>query len=289
VFEAAPFIGECIPFHRKETHKGFTGMVKLAGDLHRGGYDEGILLTNSFSSAFLFYLAGLPKRVGYQGQWKTWMLTHPLKPMEPGTHQAVRYAHLLLDDTPEIMQPRIYLREEEVAQARERVEELGGSGRPVIAMAAGAAYGPAKRWEPGSYATLARRCVDECDALVLFLGSPAEESVIEEISQEAGEGAVNLAGKTSLRETFALLSISSAAVSNDSGLMHAAAAVDTPVIGLFGPTSYQETKPLGEHTVVLSKDLDCAPCFERTCPLEHHDCMKQLSVDEVFEVLKDFL
>jgi heptosyltransferase II len=284
VFDAAPYIHEQIPYHRTGAHKGFLGTLRLAAQLRQRSFDTGYLLTNSFSSCLLFTLARIPRRIGYQGQWKTGMLTQALPPLVRGAHQIPRYTRIL-QDQPCHPQPRIVLTPAEIQVAASRLSQIANPGQPIIGIAAGAAYGSAKRWPPERFAELAQRCVQERNACVLFFGSAEEAPAIEAIQKAAGEGTVSLAGKTTLRELFAILHACHTVIANDSGLMHAAAAVDTPVVGIFGPTSAVETGPTGRAVTIVQKELDCAPCFQRTCPLEHQNCMKQIHVDDIMPYL----
>lgn len=289
VFDAASSIHERIILDRKSSHAGFSGMVRVAGELYRKQFDTGILLTNSFSSALVYTMARIPRRIGYAGQWKTRLLTDPVKPMAPGTHQAVKYANLLIG-TPNIpLQPKIELREEEIKAAKEYLLKLGVAGQMIIGIAAGASYGSAKCWPGENYAALASYCAREMNAAILLFGSKQEAPLIEEIQRNAGNETYSLAGKTGFRELFAILNQCTLVIANDSGVMHATTAVGTPVIGIFGPTSVKETGPLGDSTVIIQKHLPCAPCFKRKCPLKHHDCMKQISVREVYAAITNYL
>lgn len=285
VFEQTPYPCELIPYDRKGNHAGLKGMVQFAVQLRNHKFDEAYLLTNSFSSAFMVWLPGIPKRIGTPGQWKRGLLTATCSDFPPKLHQASRYTKILLDECPKSLQPMIYLSDEERKIYRGKITAITGD-RPRIALAAGAAYGSAKRWPPERFVALAKRCVEELGTAVLLFGSPLERAVSEEIQQQAGQGVFCLAGRTALREMYGYLECCTAAVANDSGLMHCAAALGTPIVGIFGPTSFEETGPLGEQVSIVHHELSCAPCFKRECPLGHQNCMKEITVDEVFEALK---
>lgn len=288
VFEHTPFPCTRIPYDRKGVNAGIGGMVRLSRELRSFQFETAYLLTNSFSSALIPWLAGIPRRVGTVGHWKQALLTDSVVFPEAYTHQAQRYAFLLNGAFPESLRPVIFLSEAERQTYGEKLCALAES-RPCIALAAGAAYGSAKRWLPERFAALARHCAQEWDARVLLLGSAQEAPLLEWIQEQAGEGTLSLAGKTTLREMYGYLHHCRAVVANDSGLMHCAAALGTPVIGLFGPTNSRDTGPLGESVRIIHHDLPCAPCFQRECPLGHQDCMKKINVDEVFQTLAEML
>jgi heptosyltransferase-2 len=183
-------------------------------------------------------------------------------------------------------QPIIHIAEEEALYAQEFLHKHNLLTEPLVAMAVGAAYGSAKRWLPERYAQVAKWCVKELNSRVIFLGSKAEYSQIDEIQQQAGPGTYNMAGQLSIRQTFAVLQRCRVVVCNDSGLMHAAAALGVPIVALFGPTSVEETGPAGVAQTIIHHPIECAPCFERECPLQHHQCMKNISIEEVQQAIE---
>jgi len=139
------------------------------------------------------------------------------------------------------------------------------------------------------FAALAREYVRRFAARILIFGTEADDADAAAIERETGGNAINLTGRTNLRELFALLQQCRLVVSNDSGAMHAAAAVQTPVIALFGSTDPALTGPLGPQHRVIYKHLECSPCFQRTCPLFHYDCLKRITVDEVAGLAEELL
>ncbi|MBU1665015.1 MAG: lipopolysaccharide heptosyltransferase II, partial [Gammaproteobacteria bacterium] len=165
-------------------------------------------------------------------------------------------------------------------------------GRPILALCPGAEFGPAKRWPEAHYVAVARAKLRDGWQVWLF-GSAKDQPVTEAIAAlagEAAEGAVqihNLAGRTSLEETVDLLACATCVVSNDSGLMHIAAAVDVPVIALYGSTDPGYTPPFSTRARVLRLGLECSPCFKRVCPLGHLDCLKKLGPEQVLEALPE--
>ncbi len=280
---------ERIPFDRKGKDSDWSGLMKMAEHLRRERFDEGYLLTNSFSSALLFLMGGVRKRIGYAGQWRSMLLTKSVQPSEERIHQAEKYDYLLNPNGHGILQPAIHIFPEERELARQRLEQKDCLGRLRIGMAVGAAYGPAKRWPPERFAELARKCVERFDAKVLLFGSEAELELAESVREQAGPGTINLAGGTTLREFFSLLQQCRVVVCNDSGAMHAAASLGTPVVALFGSTNPAVTGPLGASIRIVHKALPCAPCFERTCPLQHTDCLQAITTDDVLEPIDALL
>ncbi len=288
VFENSSYSYELIPYDREAEHFGWSGLLRLASQLRNRKFDCGYLLTNSFSSALIFWLARIPKRIGYSGQLRNAMLSQQIKPLPGEVHQTERYAHLLLNEIPNDLQIGITVSSEEESCADEILSKHNINPNRLIGMAIGAAYGPAKRWLPERFGELAKQCEDELEARSMLLGSKHEKMLAIKAMKHAGKGTVDLTAKTSLRELYALLQKCNVVVTNDSGLMHAAAAVGAPVAAIFGPTRPGETAPYTKNYQIIKKDLACAPCMKRKCPLKHHDCMRQIEVDEVFDLIKGY-
>ena len=175
-------------------------------------------------------------------------------------------------------------------QARAVAAKFGlAGGRPVIALCPGAEYGPAKQWPAAHFAALADRLADAGYATWIF-GSPKEAPLGETIATLAAArnpaaAPVNLAGRTSLVEAIDLLSLVAAVATNDSGLMHIAAALGRPLVALYGSTTPEMTPPLGDHVKIIERTLPCRPCFQRTCPLGHLDCLNLIPAAEVADAV----
>jgi heptosyltransferase-2 len=159
--------------------------------------------------------------------------------------------------------------------------ELGGNG-PVVALAPGAAFGPSKRWPEEHFRSLARHLAQQ-GRTVVVMGGADEEALGEEIARSAGPSGRNLCGRTALTDALDILALAEVAVANDSGLAHMAGAVETPAVVLFGPTTPRFAAPLAARSDNLYLGLDCSPCFKRTCPLGHHRCLRDITVDEVID------
>jgi len=257
---------------------------KLARQLAAHHYDAVYVLPNSLKSALVPWLAGIPQRVGFTGESRYGLINvrHTLdKTALP--LMVERFAQLA--ETPGqplghfIFRPKIRSTVEDQQKA---LAELAIE-RParVVAFCPGAEYGPAKRWPAAHFATLAKKLAEQGCAIWLF-GSPKDHAVAEEISQLAPGLCRNLCGATSLPQAVDLLAMAELVVCNDSGLMHVAAALDRPIVALYGSSSPGFTPPLSDRADILSLNLDCSPCFKRECPLGHFDCLNKLLPEQVF-------
>jgi heptosyltransferase-2 len=269
-----------------ETAHGEIGLGKrrrIASALRDTAYDSAIVLPRSFKSALIPWLAGIRVRTGYRGESR-YLLVNDARPFDRDVlDQTVkRFVALGLgvgEPLPEEL-PEPSLRVSRENQARV-MNELGvADEQPVIAMMPGAEYGPAKCWPHEYFAELAVM-LDAAGFGVWVLGSSRDAAAGEAIA--SASGARNLCGKTSLADVIDLLGACQQAVSNDSGLMHIAAAVGIHVHGIYGSSSPKFTPPLTKSCDIHEMGLDCSPCFERECPLGHLKCLRDLLPDQVFE------
>ena len=288
VYRAMPQVDEVIEFPFQHGGLQFKARRAIAKQVE-GRFDAAYVLPNSLKSSLLPFLAGIPKRVGYLGEARVGLLTHRLKNPKNKPPMVAFYSALSGErEALEQDRPRLQL---EAATADAALAKLGLQARGYYVFAPGAEYGPAKRWPATHFAALARTL----DAPALLLGSGKEAPLCDEIAGAAGEGkCLNLAGKTSLMDAFALIAQARAVISNDSGLMHVAAAFGVPQVAVFGSSSPRHTPPLNDNARVLwLKDdpayqppLDCAPCFERECPLGHTRCLVDITPPAVVAALK---
>lgn len=272
-------------FLRRETKRN------IIKKMIQGKYDLGILLTNSFSSAWWFWQGGVKRRIGFSGHMRSLLLTDPLTPCSQREHQVLSYKRLLeplgipLSNT----KPRLYVSDKEVAEAKELLYQRGyRPGKKLVGMNPGAAYGSAKCWPSERFRELALRLVQEEDVYVVVFGDASTESLVKQICQGLPESVMNLAGVTSLRELCCIIKSCDVVVTNDSGPMHIAAAFDVPLIAFFGSTDKYKTGPYGHEEAVIDKEVSCSPCFKRSCPIDFR-CMKQIEVDEVFDRIHTLL
>jgi len=260
---------------------------RLGRELAREGYDQAIVLPNTFKSALTPFFAGIPARTGYIGELRHWLLNDARKLDEKRFPQlAQRYAALALPrgEPLPLPLPTLALRVDE-AERRAVMGRLGlDRGRPAAALAPGAEFGPAKRWPARYFAELAQGLAAHGCA-VWLIGSQNDRQAGAEIEQAAGGVCRNLCGETTLTEAIDLLASCSLVVCNDSGLMHVAAALGRPLVALYGSSSPAYTPPLSPDARILKLDLPCSPCFQRVCPLGHFNCMIQLTPDKVLAAI----
>jgi heptosyltransferase-2 len=264
---------------------GFKRRRSLARDLKAMAYDQAIVLPNSFKSALLPFWAGIPKRTGWLGESR-YLLLNDRRRLDPARYPLMIERFMALALPPDAKLPEPYPLPQLTADAEAAAALAARFGLvtgDVTALCPGAEFGPAKRWPPRHFAALARAELARGRAVCL-LGSPGDRETCAEIAESA-PAAVNLAGQTTLLEAVDLLSLCDRVVTNDSGLMHVAAALGKPLVALFGSTSPDFTPPLGERSTVLKHPIECSPCFQRQCPLGHLKCLEDLAPEQVIEVL----
>jgi len=259
-----------------------------------GQFDIAYVLPNSLKSALLPLLAGIPKRIGYLGEARVGLLTHRLKNPAKGQRppMVAFYSALSGDTGLEADRPALRMPDADVAQA---LAELGLQRGAYVVFAPGAEYGPAKRWPAAHFSALAQ----SLDLPVVLLGSGKEAALCEEIAAPVNAAlpgrCLNFAGKTTLVQALCTIAAARHVISNDSGLMHVAAAFGVPQVAIFGSSSPLHTPPLSARAAVLwlkndpdyQPPLDCAPCFERECPLGHTRCLNDISAARVLAALPD--
>ena len=285
VVRRMPEINEVIeaPFGHGEL--GLLARWRLGRSLRSRGYDEAIVLPNTFKSALIPFFAGIPLRAGFVGESRYGLLnlTHKLDAKRLPL-MAERYAQLAEKPgvPPARPLPEVRLRVDQ-ANLLVTLNRLGLSrAKPVVAFCPGAEYGPAKRWPARHFAVLARKLAAQGCAVWLF-GSEKDSDIGEEIVRSSGGAAANLCGRTDLASAIDLLSLAEVVVSNDSGLMHVAAGVGRPVVALYGSSSPEHTPPLSASARVVRTGIECSPCFARECPLGHFKCMNELAPERVME------
>lgn len=259
-------------------------------------FDVAYVLPNSFKSALVPWLARIPERVGLHGEMRWGLLTRrlPNPPRHSGTHQhrppiASTYASLAGPlpagfDPRGVDRPKLNIAESAIAIAKAR---HFGAAPLAVGFCPGAEYGPAKRWPVAHFASLADLIARRHpDVRIVCLGGPKDRDIAQQIVHAAKTQVVNLCGQTPLKDAIALIGGLQAVVSNDSGLMHVAAAMDVPLVALYGSTDPTHTPPHSPMAQIARIDIACSPCFERVCPLGHFKCMRELSPETVAHMLE---
>lgn len=264
---------------------GFGKLRRLGISLRNEQYDRAIVLPRKLKAALVPWFARIPRRTGFRGESR-YGLINDMRPLDESllTQTVQRFVALGLEQAPKTVPPipEPHLQVDATNRARLLIELGLNTDRPTIAFMPGAEYGPAKQWPPEYYAQLAARLA-QSGHQVWVMGSAKESALGESIRAASGNTATNLCGRTQLVDTVDLLSLCARAVSNDSGLMHVAAAVGVPLVAIYGSSTPEYTPPLTAAADILYLRLDCSPCFERTCPLGHYNCLRHISVDRVLE------
>ncbi|HWN11512.1 MAG TPA: lipopolysaccharide heptosyltransferase II [Pyrinomonadaceae bacterium] len=284
-------------------HSGILSTIGQVREWRKGQFDLAVLFPNSFESALVAFLAGVPARIGYGTDGRRMLLTHPLpQPEWRSTRHEVYYYLEIIDQLAKITgvsspddsathPPDGSLRVSEVRRKAAldlldvRAGNPGGKNtptRPLIALCPGSINSRAKRWPMERYAALADRLINELGAEVLLIGSNDELEVSREVAQLMRGKAVVLTGETDLADAIAILSLVDLLVTNDTGPAHIASALGRPTLVIFGPTNPLTTRPFSEVGEIVRHPPDCAPCMLRDCPIDHR-CMTAISPEEVFE------
>ncbi|MGE0127459.1 MAG: lipopolysaccharide heptosyltransferase II [Blastocatellales bacterium] len=301
LFESSLFVDEVIEYRRRED--GVSVFLRTMKLLRARRFDLAVLFQNAFEAALLAWLGSAPVRIGFAAQGRSLLLTH-------GLHSGLRHRnrhqiHDYLDIVAEC--ERVCLGENPQSQisnplssplpfltasptARQAAESLlrgfgvNSNSHPLVALNAGATNSRAKCWPEDRFATLADQLVDALNARIVFIGAASERDGAERIIQQMKrQGAVNLAGKTSMAELIGALEACDLLVSNDTGPAHVSAALGRPTLTIFGPTNEFETAPTGPRAeLIRAKGVECARCMLRDCPIDHR-CMTRIAPSEVFE------
>lgn len=275
------------PFAHGELQLGLRR--RLGRQLSQRGYHQAIVLPNSFKSALVPWFASVPLRTGYVGELRYVLLNDARRLDERALPlMAERYAALAEAPGRRLPQPlpalELTVSESSRAALLERLEL--DRNKPVAVLCPGAEYGPAKRWPAEYFAALAIKLAGDGHQ-VWIVGSSKDQAIGDQIARASGGAARDLCGRTNLEEAVDLLSCARVVVSNDSGLMHVAAALAVPLIALYGSSSPTFTPPLSRQARVLKLDLPCSPCYKRQCPLGHFHCMVQLAPERVHSAVVD--
>ncbi len=292
VFERHPAVAHVLQYDKRRD-RSLGRLWQVAGDLRRQRFDAAILPHNSFRSALLARLAGIPRRIGFSRSQGRWLLTDVL-PFQWGVHDADRNLSLLGALGIRRSSGILRLHPEPAAEESIRQRLRAAGVRPndwLLGINAGSVWAT-KRWLASGFAAVADRVVRELGGKVIFFGGPKDAPAAQEVVSQMREPAINWVGKTSLRELIAAIAQCKAFLTNDSGPMHIAVACQVPTVAIFGPTTRElGFFPYGSGHIVIEKNLPCRPCGlhgAKECPLGHFECMKTITPDEVFAAVSGF-
>ncbi|MFN2493327.1 MAG: lipopolysaccharide heptosyltransferase II [Pyrinomonadaceae bacterium] len=294
LFEDADFLNEVLVHER-------TGVLATIGQVRQwreGRFDLAVLLPNSFQSALVACLAGVPIRIAYATDNRRALLTHPLNLPEwrGSKHEVFYYLQIVAEIERQVNHQQTFLDMEpdgslQVADSRKsaatnflRAHGITAisDGRPLVALCPGSINSRAKRWPAERYASLADRLIDEQDAHVILIGAAGETEISLRISEQMHAKPVMLTGRTDLKELVAILSLIDLLITNDTGPAHIASALGRPTLVIFGPTNPLTTRPFSPLGDIVQHPPDCAPCMLRDCPIDHR-CMTAITPGEVFD------
>ncbi|HFD11384.1 MAG TPA: lipopolysaccharide heptosyltransferase II [Crenotrichaceae bacterium] len=258
---------------------------QIGRNLRKRGYTRAIVLPSSWKSALIPFFAEIPWRTGYIGECRWGLLNDARKLDKQSLKRTVdRFVALGAEQatsTIAISAPRLQANPDNAQQLRQQFC-AGEHQSPVMAICPGAEFGSAKQWPGSHYASIIRHYAS-CGWAIWLFGSVNDQSVCREIRTMADVECTDFSGQTTIQEAIDLMSLSSIAVSNDSGLMHIAAALEKPLVALYGSSNPVATPPLGDHVLSLSLSLLCSPCFQRECRYGHRNCLTQMQPEFVIE------
>ena len=297
IYRDQEICNQLIAYDPQTKHQGIFGRERLAAELRAQKFDSALLLQNAFDAAWLVWRAGIPKRIGYARDGRSFLLTKPIPVPKAGEippHEKFYYLELLrragwIDSLPDESFVSLNVSESNRRRAEEFLSQSGARSNSLrIAIGAGASYGSAKCWPPSRFAELANRLQSENDADIILFGTAAEVAVTRAISSDLHRPPIDLTDKTSIADLPALLSQCHLFIGNDSGAMHVAAGVGLPVVALFGPTDPYGTAPVTPRCIIVQQKPYCSPCFLRHCPTDHR-CMSAITPHMVEAAVKPWL
>ena len=290
IFVASPHVDNIIHYDKKGRHAGLAGMLRLGRELRERKFGVAILLQNAFEAAFIAWRAAIPCRAGYRRDCRGPLLTHGVGiPAERRKVHQVHYYQGMLQDLGLKKGPDglfLNIPDQVRAQAKKLLAPYKAHG-PVVGLNPGAAYGPAKRWPAEKFGMLAKTLRQSHGAVCVVFGTDADAGAAN-IIKAAGGLVVDMTGKTELMAAMALIEGCDAFVTNDSGLMHVAAALETPLAAIFGSTDHVATGPFSSNARIIRKDIPCSPCLRPDCKKDFA-CMESIGVDEVAATVAQLL
>ncbi|MBN2143218.1 MAG: lipopolysaccharide heptosyltransferase II [Candidatus Aureabacteria bacterium] len=300
LYEFVPEISRIHTFSKEPFWKGMKDRFKLARNLKKEKYESCFIFPNSFDSALVPSLAGIPERIGFNTQGRGWLLTIKVRPPEDyfKEHHSLHYFSIIQSVLKERMNPEsvfsfsplLILDENRKKQsmAKLKTEVPDAEHRHFIGMAPGAEYGPAKKWPLEKYRELCLRVLEENPALSILVFGTKQDDEAGKILETTHASVFDLTGKTNLAEFIGMLSLCRGVVTNDSGAMHMSGALGIPVIAIFGSTNPEATRGLGPVEAVCHF-LPCSPCFDRICKKGDTACLNGITVEEVWKKMNKWI
>jgi heptosyltransferase-2 len=286
IFRLCPNIDEIMLFQSPGPHEGLAGKWRIARDIRKKQFDVAILLQNAIEAAIIAFLAGIPVRAGYNSDGRGLLLTHSVVRTKAirEVHQTDYYLEMVkaLGCRPAGRETVLTLGKDDERLAGELLAGYGlQDSRLLVGMAPGATYGPAKKWFPERFSSVADRLADRFSAQIILFGSSEDNDTAAKVQAQAKYPMFDLTGKTGLREAMAMMARCRLFISNDSGLMHVAAALGVPTVAIFGSTNPATTSPPGQNNIIIHKNVACSPCLKTDCPTDFQ-CMDLIGVDDVY-------
>ena len=295
VWEMTP-VNEILPFNFRKGIRGLKDRWNYAKILKSKNFDTVVIFPNSFDSALVPFLAKITERIGWATDGRSFMLTKAIPKTDSlkEKQQFLQYIYLIEKWLGEKINADENIRLSIPSEVENKIP-ASISEKKIVGLNPGSTYGSAKRWLSDNYAELAIKLENEKNVEIIIFGGPGDREICNEIFEKiiqkessTKQCCKNLAGKTSIVELAAWLKKCACLVTNDTGAMHIAAAVGTPVAAIFGPTDWSSTPPLGNDHKLIKTKVECAPCMKRECPTDH-SCMTSISVEEVYEAVANVI
>lgn len=291
VLTCMPEVNQAIEMPINHGELKLAERYRIGKRLRANHYDQAIVLPNSLKSAFIPWVANIPVRTGWVGEMRYGLL-NDIRKLDKSRYGLMIEQYMALGLPKDASLPKPYLYPQFTVTLETQQQTLARHkpiwrGRKILALGAGAEFGPSKRWPPEYYAEVAKQKMKDGWDVWLF-GSPKDKAITDQVMALTDNQCENLAGRLQLSESITFMSLANAAVTNDSGLMHIAAALNKPLIAVYGSTSPRFTPPLSDTATIMQLDLDCQPCFERECPLKHHKCMRDITPQRVLQVMSSW-
>lgn len=288
ILERMPEVSEKISISVGRGQFGLIQRHQIGRKLRQSGYQQAIVLPNSWKSALIPFFAKIPLRTGYIGEMR-WGLLNDARKLDKSvlTMTVQRFVALAgqseAKSPPECPSPALQVSQKTVAKTVEKFNLT--TEKKILALCPGAEYGPAKRWPTAHFAEVAEQKFSEGWQVWLF-GSEKDKAVTSEINQKTENHCLDLSGLTTMTEVIDLMSLAKVVVSNDSGLMHVAAALDRKLVAIYGSSDPKFTPPLNEKATIIYLDLSCSPCFARECVYGHYHCLTRITAEQVLSVME---